>query len=241
VNFYDKTVNEYARAWDKDRDGAPESYQEHGHRGMGSYAEDSNFHVLAGADLVAAQAAAYADDAAIQELRGKPGMARKFRRKAQRLKDWYNGRWWDARGRRFYRAMRQDRSFSADRNGAIPELWFGITEAGMTDPGLKRREYPEGSFAVAGAVAEGLMGIRPDARRRVVETCAHVTGETEWAALGPAPVFDNEIRVYHKGAKETTVTNVRGPGLEWKARFRGRPQGVPVRLRPGEARTLKES
>ena len=79
LNFYDRTVNDYVKRWDKDGDGVPESYREYGHRGIGSYDEDLEFHLLVGADLVAAQAAAYSAYAAIAEIRGQPDIAARFR------------------------------------------------------------------------------------------------------------------------------------------------------------------
>ncbi len=39
LNFYDRTVSDYVKRWDKDGDGVPESYTVYGHRGIGSYDE----------------------------------------------------------------------------------------------------------------------------------------------------------------------------------------------------------
>jgi hypothetical protein len=261
LNFYDRTVSDYVKRWDKDGDGVPESYKRYGHRGIGSYDEDLDSHVLVGADLVAAQAAAYRAYAAIQDLRNNPSAAAEYRGKADKLKAWFNDKWWDERNQNFYRAMNQDRAFVSRRSGSISELWFGISEPGvkteraldglqadnievrsyfpeiayrygrnefayaaltaLTDPALKRREYPEVSFAVIGAIAEGLMGIRPDCASRVVETLPHLTPRTEWAALRNVPVFENEITVRHVGLAESTFTNSRGPDIQWKASFPG--------------------
>ncbi len=301
-NFYRRTVRDYVARWDKDRDGIPESYTSYGHRGIGSYDEDLDRHVLAGADLLAAEAAAFRAYSAIADIRGDSAEAAEYRRKAGSLTRLYNDRWWNPATSRFYRAMLQDRTFYDAGNGAISELWFGIAEPGaklersldavsasnvetssylpeiayrygrddagykfvlqLTDPSLKRREYPEVSYAVVGAVAQGLMGITPDARHRTIETRSHLTVETAWASIANVPVFDNEITVRHDGKRESRFTNQRGPSVQWKAAFPGRrkvllvdgkrrqaapsltPEGaqqsaVTVEVKPGATHTVR--
>jgi hypothetical protein len=302
LNFYDRTVTDYVKRWDKDADGVPESYKEYGHRGIGSYDEDLEFHILVGSDLVAAQAAAYSAYAAIAELREKPGGAARYRAESDRLRTWFNEKWWDSANRRFYRAMNQERAFVSRPNGAIPEIWFGIVDPGpkltsalegltgtnvevrsyypeiayryercdfgysklmeLLDPSLPRREYPEVSYAAIGAIAEGMAGIRPDARSRTVETFPRLTKETSWITLGRLPVFENEIEVHHEGRSATRLTNQAGPMLTWRASFPGahtkllvdgkstraeqgrRADGGPesyvaLRVEPGQRRTVK--
>jgi hypothetical protein len=281
LNFYDRTVTDYVKRWDKDGDGVPENYKEYGHRGIGSYDEDLETHVLIGADLVAAQAAAYLAYAAIQDLRNNAAIAKEFRDKGRKLADWYNTTWWDAKTQTFYRAMRQDRTFLSHRNGAIPEIWFGITEPGiktarsldgleadnvevrsylpeiayrngrddfayrallaLMDPALKRREYPEVSFSAVGAVAQGLMGIRPGAADHSIETFPHLTRETKWVTLRNVPVFHNELTVRHEGLRETSLTNVKGPALVWIARFPVSAPALNVDGRTTPARLTKTS
>ena len=204
LNFYRRTVDDYVKRWDKDGDGVPESYREYGHRGIGSYDEDLEFHVLVGADLVAAQSAAYGAYAAIADLLGERDTAGRYRALEQKLRAWFNESWWDAGHRSFYRALKQDRTFLSRPDEAVPAIWFDIVDPGaktaaaldalsarnvevrsyypeiayryercetgyarlmeLTDPALLRREYPEVSYAVLGAIAEGLMGVDPDAR-----------------------------------------------------------------------------
>jgi len=53
-NFYDRTVNEYVAAWDKDGDGIQEHYPPYGHRGIATYNEEVR-DPLVGGDLIAAQ------------------------------------------------------------------------------------------------------------------------------------------------------------------------------------------
>jgi len=302
LNFYDRTVNDYVKRWDKDGDGVPESYREYGHRGIGSYDEDLKFHVLVGADLVAAQAAAYSAYAAIADVRGQPQVASRYRAEAEKLKAWFNQKWWDPANKRFYRAMNQEHAFVSRPNGAIPDIWFDIIEPGpkiesalkgltgtnvevrsyypeiayryercdlgysklmeLLDPALPRREYPEVSYAAIGAIAEGIAGIRPDARSRTVETFPRLTNATSWLALGHVPVFENEIEVRHSGRAESQFTNQAGPTVTWRASLPGahmqllvdgksmraeqgrRRDGTPesyvvLRVEPGQRRIVK--
>ncbi len=281
LNFYDRTVTDYVKRWDKDGDGVPESYRKYGHRGIGSYDEDLEFHVLAGADLVSAQAAAYTAYAALAEWRGRPEVAPRYRAEAEKLKNWFNQKWWDTGTGRFYRSMNQERAFVMRPNGAIPEIWFDIVEPGpktasalasftgtnvevrsyypeityryercelgysklmdLLDPALPRREYPEVSYAAIGAIAEGMAGIRPDARSRTVETFPRLTKDTPWLALNHVPVFGNEIGVHHSGRDETWLTNETGPAITWRAALPGAHatllvDGKPVRAEQGQRR-----
>jgi len=271
LNFYERTVSDYVRRWDKDRDGIPESYRKYGRRGIGSYTEDLELHALVGGDLVAAEFAAFQAYARIQELRGNSSVAAEYQRKADLLRAQYNGKWWDAKNDRFYTSLLQDGGFHA-RDPVSPfDLWFGIPEAGLrtertldrllgqsaadveelsyvpeiayrygrnaagyaalmrlTDPKLERREYPEISFAVVGAISTGAMGIRPDAAGRLVETLPRLTGDTAWAEVRHLPALGNQIGVKHWGIGETQFTNESGPPIQWKAGFPGQAEALLV-------------
>lgn len=91
----------------------------------------------------------------------------------------------------------------------------------LTDPELKRREYPEVSFSVIRTIAVGLMGIAPDASKRTIKTVSHLTKETEWADLENVPVFGNLITVSHLGLEQTTLRNQSGAPIQWQAAFPG--------------------
>ena len=103
----------------------------------------------------------------------------------------------------------------------------------LTREGRERREYPEVSYSVLGALVTGLMGIRvaPVLKleavvqgkpfETVVETLPQLTGETSWAELCNLPVQGNIICVQHKGRQRTKLTNKTGRALRWKAAFPG--------------------
>jgi len=112
----------------------------------------------------------------------------------------------------------------------LPDIFYkcGRSQAGyraltaMMNPRLKRREYPEVSFTVIGNLGTGLMGIRPLATGQTVETFPQLTDETTWAALHHVQVGRNVISVKHVRNNETTLTNEKGPGLDWRAAFPGK-------------------
>jgi hypothetical protein len=111
----------------------------------------------------------------------------------------------------------------------LPEIFYryGADDAAyariiaLTDPAKSRREYPEVPFAVVGAIATGLMGVKPDAATRTVETRSGLTAATDRAELKALPVFDGAIDVRHDGRRRTSLTVRSGGGLVWKAVFDG--------------------
>jgi len=271
LNFYERTVSDYIRRWDKNGDGIPESNRKYGRRGIGSYTEELALHALVGGDLVAAEFAAFQAYGHIQELRGDPGVAAKYQRKAILLRAQYNEKWWNPKKDRFYTALLQDGSFH-ERDPVSPfDLWFGIPEEGLRreraldrllgqsasdveelsyipeiayrygrnaagyaalmrliDPKLERREYPEVSFAVVGAIATGAMGVQADAAGHMVETLPRLTLDTAWAEVRHLPVLDNQIGVKHWGSDATQFTNESGPPIQWKAGFPGQAEALMV-------------
>ena len=277
LNFYQRTVSDYIKRWDKDGDGIPESYRKYGRRGIGSYTEDLKLHALVGGDLVTAEFAAFEAYARIQELRGNPSAEAEYQGKADTLRALYNGKWWDAKKDRFYTSLLPDGSFH-ERDPVSPfDLWFGVPEDGLrtwraldrllgqtaadveelsyipeiayrygrnaagyaalmllTDPKLERREYPEISFAVVGAIAAGTMGIRADAARGLVETLPRLTREKDWAEVRHLPALGNQIGVKHLGTWETQFTNESGPPIRWKAAFPGQVDVLLVEGRRSE-------
>jgi hypothetical protein len=85
-------------------------------------------------------------------------------------------------------------------------------------------------------IAEGLMGIEPDASQRMVKTVSHLTAETRWAKLENVPVFDNQIAVSHTGLGASSLSNQSGPAIRWRAAFQGAFQTLEVdgKARPAE-------
>lgn len=112
----------------------------------------------------------------------------------------------------------------------LPEIFYcyGEDEAAyaeilaLSDPAKKRREYPEVSFALVGAVATGLMGIEPDARTRTISTRSRLTVDTPWAELRNVPVFDGVVQVRHEGRRTTALAVLSGGSVEWRAVVEGR-------------------
>jgi alpha-galactosidase len=105
----------------------------------------------------------------------------------------------------------------------------------LSDPATKRRDYPEVSFALIGAIATGTMGIRPEAGGQVLTTRSHLTAATDWAELEGVPVHGNVVDVRHEGRRRSVLTNRSGPALTWRAAFDGKWKEVIVNGRATEA------
>ncbi len=116
------------------------------------------------------------------------------------------------------------------RYGAHDDAYRVMVE--LCDPKTPRREYPEVPYAVVGAMTNGMMGIRADARTGEVETLSRLTGATEWAEMDGVPVLGNVIRVRHDGRNATTFTNVSGPEVTWVARFYSEGKTLLVNGKP---------
>jgi hypothetical protein len=103
----------------------------------------------------------------------------------------------------------------------------------LTRNGKDRREYPEVSYAVIGAIATGLMGLDLEAARPekalvdsmyvdgTIQTLPRLTAATQWAELDHVPVRANELQIRHDGLAKTTVSNSKGPSFIWRACFPG--------------------
>ncbi len=125
----------------------------------------------------------------------------------------------------------------------LPEIFFryGREEAAyseilkLSDPGKKRREYPEVPFALVGAIATGMMGIEPEAGGRAVATLSRLTTATAWAELIHVPVLGNIISIRHDGKMRSALTNTSGPALSWRAAFDGQWPEIIVGGRPVKA------
>ncbi len=86
----------------------------------------------------------------------------------------------------------------------------------LVSPDLKRREYPEVSFAAIETFAMGLMGIKADAATLTIRTKSRLTSATAWAQLKNMPVFDGTITVMHEGHLKSTLTNNTGSLIKWE-------------------------
>jgi hypothetical protein len=137
LNYYHRTVTDYIDVWDHDHKGIPEHLPGDGHMGIGTYDEDLQNQVLIGADLIAAQYAAFCDYAAIQNERNDAASAAEFTKKAEALKSLYNRVWWDPSTSSYFGALEEDGKFhhdlKASTGGSDIEfpLYFGLTEEGI--------------------------------------------------------------------------------------------------------------
>jgi hypothetical protein len=114
----------------------------------------------------------------------------------------------------------------------------------LTRDGRERREYPEVSYSVIGALATGLMGIRVEPAlstedivaskhfKTVITTLPQLTTATDWAELRYLPLQDNIMSVRHEGNRNTTITNHGKTAIAWKASFTGQFEILHVNEKP---------
>jgi hypothetical protein len=106
----------------------------------------------------------------------------------------------------------------------------------LTREGRERREYPEVSYSVIGAMVTGLMGIT------LVEPSIRTLsglGSIAWAELRNLPIRRNEVAVRHQGNRKTLFTNERGPAVIWRASFAGSFENLLLNGKPIKARVEK--
>jgi hypothetical protein len=122
----------------------------------------------------------------------------------------------------------------------------------LTRDGRERREYPEVSYSVIGALVTGLMGIRVEPTlpikdiviaqpfRTVVETLPQLTATTDWVELRNLPLQACVISVRHQGNRETILTNHGKTAMNWKASFAGQLEMLLINGKPVKSHTSSE-
>ena len=120
----------------------------------------------------------------------------------------------------------------------VPEVAYSQL-VDLTREGRDRREYPEVSYSVIGAIVTGVMGVSvepvPPSRAaedgnfvdRSIKTRPAHSNFTS-ASLGHLAVRANEISVTHEGGRRTIFTNERGPSLLWQAEFVGSHENLSI-------------
>jgi len=149
-------------------------------------------------------------------------------------------------------AMKTERASAVEAKSHYAEILYryGNPEAAyaqimdLTHEGRERREYPEVSYSVIGALVTGLMGIRIEpifpfkdivAGKRfatAVETLPQLTAKTSWVELRNLPVQGYVVSVRHDGNRSTTLTNHGKSPLKWRAAFAGSSETLLVDGKP---------
>jgi len=112
----------------------------------------------------------------------------------------------------------------------------------LARPGHCRQEYPEVSYSEIGAITTGVMGVSivPGAEK-AVETLSGLTTKTPWAELRNLPVGRNLIAIRHDSLHKSTLTNLAGPALLWRAAFPETHQQLLVNGKRTAAHTGQKS
>jgi hypothetical protein len=130
--------------------------------------------------------------------------------------------------------------FNIEAYSYLPETFFrwGRVEQGwkwLRYVASSRSDYPEISYTVIGNIAEGLLGIRPDAPAVAVSTISNLPAAVPWLELDHFPLGGHDLGVRHDGSTRSTLTHHTGDRpLTWTARFPGRHylarvDGLPAR------------
>ncbi|MFT4154547.1 hypothetical protein [Parafilimonas sp.] len=109
----------------------------------------------------------------------------------------------------------------------------------LTNPGTKRREYPEVSYGVILGFVNGLMGIEPDARYNRVTT-VYRDNNTATSSVKNVPVLGNLIDVHHEQGK-TAFVNHGKQTVTWRAAFYGLHKQVAVNGKNKKAAADKDN
>jgi hypothetical protein len=130
---------------------------------------------------------------------------------------------------------------------------FGENEAAyerimdLSRPDKNRREYPEVSFSVIGAMVTGMMGLEAvydgNSERPLIHSISRLTKNSDSATLMGVRIRENLVDLEHVGDRKSILTNRSGPILHWQASFSGKVpflivDGHPVRSITSSSATL---
>jgi len=108
----------------------------------------------------------------------------------------------------------------------------------LTRPNKDRRDYPEVSFSVIGAIVTGMMGIEVvdggNPERPLLHSIARLPKNSDSATLTGVRIRENLVDLQHVGDRRSILTNRSGPTFHWQASFSGKVpflivNGHPVR------------
>ncbi|MFI5387365.1 MAG: hypothetical protein ACHQ50_14745 [Fimbriimonadales bacterium] len=127
------------------------------------------------------------------------------------------------------------------RFGFVEEAYGQILD--LAREGRPRREYPEVSFAIIGAVARGLMGVNVEPAggkngRPVIRTLSGLGVHTAWAELEGLPVQGVTLTIRHDGGHSSALKNLGSRPVLWRATFPGTFPGLSVNGKRRAARHL---
>ncbi|HEX4319307.1 MAG TPA: hypothetical protein VHZ52_00285 [Acidobacteriaceae bacterium] len=109
---------------------------------------------------------------------------------------------------------------------------YGETEAAyerivdLTRADKERREYPEVSYSVIGALVTGMMGV--DVVGEEIASLARLRGRTERAKVSGLHIRGRVVDVEHVGDGRSVLTNHSDTALRWRAEFAGRAAALKV-------------
>lgn len=201
LNYYDRTVTDYVERWGLGIDQImrrPRLMNVRGMsdpgkkfrnaRGIPGYNEQNPDYTL-GMDVVATQYAGYKAYAYIQEVRGNEELAKRFKQKAEEVKNLVNNVWWNENEKHFYSYLDANHKLTGNSGSSI--LYRGVVDEenkinsalnsgrgsvevlyqygnrdsayvrliNMANPGRSRLDYPEVSYSWIGALVNGTMGV----------------------------------------------------------------------------------
>jgi hypothetical protein len=117
--------------------------------------------------------------------------------------------------------------------------------------GRARREYPEVSYSVIGALVTGLMGITiepavsvadlmPASFNPIVTTLPALNSPPDWAELSNLPLLEGTVTIRHQGNSGTSFTNHGPISLQWKPTFPGSLTSLRIDGNPSPAHVISQ-
>lgn len=130
------------------------------------------------------------------------------------------------------------------RYGRASEAYEQIVD--LSRESRARREYPEVSYSVIGALVTGLVGIAiepavaatdltPTPFKPIVATLPALNAPTDWVELSNLPLLGGTVSIRHQGNSGTSFTNHGSVPLQWKPAFPGFLKSMKIDGNPSPA------
>jgi hypothetical protein len=124
------------------------------------------------------------------------------------------------------------RNIGIEEESYLPQTFYryGADDAAyavildLTRADKKRRDYPEVSFSVIGAIVTGTMGINVTDTEgyALISSIARLPKSSDNALLCGLRIENTLIDIRHNGNRSSSLTNRSGPTVRWRAEFAGR-------------------